>query len=75
MHAGIQTGRTDRRAQMKFNHITQMYYFILSLIHITFLSDEYFYFVIYDGPHRHPTYVGALDFELWPCFVKIIFFG
>ena len=22
-----------------------------------------------DVPHRHPTYVGALDFELWPCFV------
>ena len=28
-----------------------------------------------DVPHRHPTYVGALDFELWPCFVKIIFFA
>ena len=26
-------------------------------------------------PHRHPTYVGALDFELWPYFVEIIFFG
>ena len=32
-------------------------------------------YIICDVPHRHPTYVGALDFELWPCFVKIIFFG
>ena len=31
--------------------------------------------IICDVPHRHPTYVGALDFELWPCFAKIIFFG
>ena len=30
---------------------------------------------ICDVPHRHPIYVGALDFELRPCFVKIIFFG
>ena len=32
-------------------------------------------YIICDVPHRHPTYVGALDFELWPCFVKKIFFG
>ena len=30
---------------------------------------------ICDVTHRHPTYVGALDFELWSCFVKIIFFA
>ena len=33
------------------------------------------YFTICDVPHQHPTYVGALGFEFWPCFVKIIFFG
>ena len=31
------------------------------------------FMTICDVPHRHPTYVEALDFELWPGFVKIFF--
>ena len=31
-------------------------------------------YIIFDVPHRHPTYVGALDFDLGLCFVKKNFF-